>query len=169
MPKSGKTRLASRSARKVCCLPPTTPTCPCHQFMQNTFASGKCRSLLLRPHSYLPILFNLDMDDIRSATDRAILHVCLALARRQIERNDDLFATRIANVAGFGLHGEIISVGNRRTKFLSCAGPIHSEYWPAAVSADRSPGNQSCSTASRCGACRPLAVVVVWSAHEIPP
>jgi hypothetical protein len=50
---------------------------------------------LLRPHPHFSSLFDLDVNHIWSATNRAILDVFLALARRQIEWDDNLFATGI--------------------------------------------------------------------------
>ena len=59
----------------------------------------------LSPHPHIPILFDYDVNHIRSAADRAILDVLLRAARRQIKPDHDLLAAGIADVAGFVLHG----------------------------------------------------------------
>src|SRR4051812_897056 len=51
------------------------------------------------PHSYFPIFVNLDANDVRSATNRTVLNVLLARSSRQIDRDDDLFAAGVTDVA----------------------------------------------------------------------
>ena len=58
-----------------------------------------------RPHPHIASCFDYDAKHIRSAADRAILDVLLCAARRQIERDHDLLAAGIADVAGFVPHG----------------------------------------------------------------
>src|SRR5262245_31619203 len=60
--------------------------------------------LPLRPHPHVAVLFNLDVDDVRAATDGAILDVLLARPCRQVNGHDDLLAAGIAGVAGLVLH-----------------------------------------------------------------
>src|SRR6516162_4296746 len=60
--------------------------------------------LPLRPHPHVAILFNLDVDDVRAAADRAILDVLLARPCRQVDGHHDLLAAAIAGVAGLVGH-----------------------------------------------------------------
>src|SRR6516165_11986089 len=56
------------------------------------------------PYPHITVLFNLDVDDVRAAADRAILDVLLARPCRQVDGHDDLLAAGIAGVAGLVLH-----------------------------------------------------------------
>jgi hypothetical protein len=56
-----------------------------------------------RPHPHVAILFNLDVDHVRAATNRAILNVLLLCSGRQVDRKDDLFAAGIADIAASSL------------------------------------------------------------------
>src|SRR6516165_1827843 len=60
--------------------------------------------LSFRPHPYVAILFNLDVDDVRAAADGAILDVLLARPCRKVDGHHDLLAAGIACVAGLVLH-----------------------------------------------------------------
>ena len=66
--------------------------------------------LPLRPHPHVPVVINLDVNDIRAAADRAILDVFLAGSRCQVDGHDDLLAAGITDVAGFVFHGSFGSV-----------------------------------------------------------
>ena len=52
----------------------------------------------LCPHTNLATFVHLDVNHIRTATHRAILDVLLLLASRKIDRDYNLFTTRITNV-----------------------------------------------------------------------
>ena len=61
-------------------------------------------SFLSPPDSRFAVIFKLDVNHIRPATDGAVFDVLLALSFRGIERNDDLFAAGVANVTRIVLH-----------------------------------------------------------------
>ena len=62
--------------------------------------------ILLRgsPGSNITVFIDLNMDDVRVATDGAVLSVLLARPGGGIDGDDDLFATVIADVGGLVLH-----------------------------------------------------------------
>src|SRR5262245_45695925 len=60
--------------------------------------------LPFRPDPHVAILFNLDVDDVRTAADGAILDVLLARPCRQVDGHHDLLAAGIAEVAGLVFH-----------------------------------------------------------------
>ena len=64
-----------------------------------TSSHGSC-SLLCCPHPHNSVPVDLDVDDVRTAADRAILDVLLLRPRRQVKRDHDLLATSIADVGG---------------------------------------------------------------------
>ena len=63
-------------------------------------------AILLRfgPRGRDTILVDGDMDDVGVAADGTVLNVALAGTRGDVDRNLDVFATRITDVVGFGLH-----------------------------------------------------------------
>lgn len=62
-------------------------------------------SLQFRPCGRITVGVDLDMDDIRLAAHRAVLHILLLLALRNVDRHNDLFATGAAEVSRFVVHG----------------------------------------------------------------
>lgn len=62
------------------------------------------------PCSNVPEIIDLDVDNIGSAADRAILDVFLTGALRYVERHHDLLTAGIANIAGFVVHGLFLVV-----------------------------------------------------------
>jgi hypothetical protein len=52
----------------------------------------------------LPVIVDLDVDHIRSAADGTIFDILLAFAGREVDRDDNLLATRITDVAGLVIH-----------------------------------------------------------------
>lgn len=71
----------------------------------------KCRPvrrnglLQFGPERGFPIGVDLHMDDVRPATNRAVFHVLLFIALRDIDRYDDFFAARAADIRRFITHG----------------------------------------------------------------
>ena len=57
--------------------------------------------LRFRPNIGIAFAIDLNVDRAGPATDGAIFDVRLVRACRQVQWNDDLFATRITDVAGF--------------------------------------------------------------------
>jgi hypothetical protein len=56
------------------------------------------------PYPHFAGALDLHVNEVWSATDRAVLDVLLARSRRQIDRDDNLLATRFAVVFGFLSH-----------------------------------------------------------------
>src|SRR5690554_1769184 len=71
-----------------------------------------CRLLRLGPCLHVAVLVDFDVNDVWATANRAILDELLAAPHRRIDRNDDLFATGIADVAGFVLH--VAGILNRK-------------------------------------------------------
>lgn len=63
------------------------------------------RLFRLRPDAHLTLLVDFDVDQIGATADGAILDVLLRIARRKVERDDDLFSAGIADIGGFVMHG----------------------------------------------------------------
>src|SRR5438552_1596639 len=69
---------------------------------QGSWYSGSIL-LLLGPHPHVAVL-DLDVDEVRTTADRAILDIFLARPCRQVNGHDDLLAAGVANVARLILH-----------------------------------------------------------------
>lgn len=61
-------------------------------------------SFPLRPNAHIAVLFKLNLDDDGATTHRTILDVFLSASPRWINRDHDLFATGVTDVACFVLH-----------------------------------------------------------------
>jgi hypothetical protein len=59
---------------------------------------------LFRPGPRVPLLVNLDVNDMGAAADRAILNVFLDRSRREVDGDDDLLAARVTDVGYLVLH-----------------------------------------------------------------
>ena len=53
----------------------------------------------------LAVQINPDGDNVWIATNWAVFYVALPISGRQINRDDNFFATAVANIAGFIVHG----------------------------------------------------------------
>jgi hypothetical protein len=56
------------------------------------------------PSAGFAVVGDFDDDYVRTAANRAVFDVFLSFALREVDRNDDLFAARAADVRGFGIH-----------------------------------------------------------------
>lgn len=62
-------------------------------------------SLPFDPHSHVAVLVHFEMDDVRAAANGAIFDVLLFGAGGKVDRHDDLFAARVAQVGRLIVHG----------------------------------------------------------------
>jgi len=69
------------------------------------FAGWASIRFLVGPGADFAVGGDFDPNGIRMAAHRAIFSVLLAFSLREIDRHDDLFTARGADVAGFVLHG----------------------------------------------------------------
>jgi|tagenome__1003787_1003787.scaffolds.fasta_scaffold18093965_2 hypothetical protein len=64
----------------------------------------------LGPHSCLAVPIHFYVNHIRLAAHRAIFHVFLLFALRQIDRHDDFLAARSAGISRFVVHRRIVAI-----------------------------------------------------------
>ena len=62
------------------------------------------RLLTFRPNPNVSVHFDMNVDDIRAATDRTIFDVFLLGTRSQVHPHNDFFTTGVTDIGGFVLH-----------------------------------------------------------------
>ena len=60
------------------------------------------------PHPSTAVVIDLDMNDVRTAANGAVLDIFLAFAFRRIDGDDDFLAARITDVRSFVSHHQVI-------------------------------------------------------------
>jgi hypothetical protein len=70
---------------------------------------GSSFCLRFCPSSYLTAVVDLEVNYIRPTANWAILDILLVLSQRNVDRNDNLFATGTADVGCFVRHAFILA------------------------------------------------------------
>ena len=98
----------------------------------------------LGPHRNLALIIHLDADEIRPAAHGAVFDIFLPAALRHVDRDDDLLATRAANISGFVVHRHLIArtAANGERRPLAILLTIHDNAEVASSVEDESMANE---------------------------